>query len=122
MSGEDLAVFASDGGPVLVTGGTGHVGGHTVARLLQKGYRTHVTVREPGREAEALALVRPAGVDPADRLELAVAYVGSDDGWAAAVDGVSHVLHLASPFPFTPPETGDAGGRQHPGVTASARS
>ncbi|WP_440100868.1 SDR family oxidoreductase [Streptosporangium sp. H16] len=103
MSAEDLTTPANE--TVLVTGGTGYVGGHTVARLLREGYRTRVTVREPGQRAEVLDQLRRAGVDPAGRLEFAVANLSGDKGWADAVDGVGHVLHLASPFPFTPPET-----------------
>lgn len=88
-------------GTVLVTGGTGLVGGHSVARLLREGYRTRVTVRGPGQEAGVRAAVRQAGVDPADRLEFAVADLGADDGWGEAMRGVGHVLHHASPFPST---------------------
>ncbi|WP_327367625.1 SDR family oxidoreductase [Streptomyces sp. NBC_01217] len=105
MSTEDPAASAPESGTVLVTGGTGFVGSHSVARLLREGYRTRVTVRESGQEAEVLAALREAGVDPADRLEFAVVDLSADSGWAEAVDGVAHVLHHASPFPFTPPET-----------------
>ncbi|MFJ2648486.1 SDR family oxidoreductase [Streptomyces sp. NPDC087420] len=92
---------------VLVTGGTGFLGGHSVARLLREGYRTRVTVRESGQRAGVLAALRRAAVDPADRLEFAVADLSADAGWEQAMDGVGHVLHHASPFPSTPPETED---------------
>ncbi|MGW3870383.1 NAD-dependent epimerase/dehydratase family protein [Streptomyces sp. NPDC005069] len=107
MSTEDLTAFTPENATVLVTGGTGFVGGHTVARLLREGYRPRVTVRESGQEAEVLAALRQAEVDPADRLEFAIADLSADAGWAEAMDGVSYVLHLASPFPVTPPETED---------------
>ncbi|MEW2512644.1 NAD-dependent epimerase/dehydratase family protein [Streptomyces sp. NPDC046870] len=98
---------ASERGTVLVTGGTGLVGSHSIARLIDEGYRTRVTVRESGQEAQVRAALRRAGVDPADRLEFAVADLGADGGWAQAMDGAGHVLHHASPFPTTPPKTED---------------
>ncbi|WP_208105631.1 aldehyde reductase [Streptomyces sp. GC420] len=107
MSTEDSAPSVSERGTVLVTGGTGFVGSHSVARLLREGYRTRVTVRESGQETEVLAALRQAEVQPAGRLEFVVADLSADRGWVDAMDGVSHVLHHASPFPFTPPETED---------------
>ncbi|MGW3865477.1 NAD-dependent epimerase/dehydratase family protein [Streptomyces sp. NPDC005047] len=92
---------------MLVTGGTGFVGSHSVVRLVREGYRTRVTVREPGQRESVVAALRQAGVDPAGRLEFAVADLAADRGWRQAMEGVGHVLHHASPFPATPPETED---------------
>ncbi|MFD0052431.1 NAD-dependent epimerase/dehydratase family protein [Streptomyces sp. NPDC127168] len=92
---------------MLVTGGTGFVGSHSVVRLVREGYRTRVTVREPGQREGVVAALRQAGVDPAGRLEFAVADLAADRGWRHAMEGVGHVLHHASPFPATPPETED---------------
>ncbi|MFI7346062.1 NAD-dependent epimerase/dehydratase family protein [Streptomyces sp. NPDC049936] len=92
---------------MLVTGGTGFVGSHSVVRLVREGYRTRVTVREPGQREGVVAALRQAGVDPAGRLEFAVADLAADRGWRNAMEGVGHVLHHASPFPATPPETED---------------
>jgi dihydroflavonol-4-reductase len=47
--------------------------------------------------------VRAGGVDPAGALEVVVADLTADDGWAAALRGCTHVLHVASPYPVTPP-------------------
>ncbi|MEV0072750.1 NAD-dependent epimerase/dehydratase family protein [Amycolatopsis sp. NPDC050768] len=107
MSTDDLTVSNLERGTVLVTGGTGFVGGHSIARLLHEGYQTRVTVRESGQEAAVLAALQQAEVDPADRLEFAVANLSADEGWEEAMRGVSHVLHHASPFPTTAPETED---------------
>jgi dihydroflavonol-4-reductase len=97
----------ADRGRVLVTGGTGFVGSHSIARLIAEGYRTRATVREPRQRDQILAALRQTGADPAGRLEFAVADLRADDGWAQAMDGVEYVLHHASPFPETPPETED---------------
>ncbi|MFD5572817.1 NAD-dependent epimerase/dehydratase family protein [Streptomyces cadmiisoli] len=107
MSTEDPTDVIARHETVLVTGATGLVGSHSVARLLREGYRARVTVRRAGQEAEVRGALRYAEVEPADRLEFAVADLGAGTGWAEAMDGVSHVLHHASPFPLTPPETED---------------
>jgi nucleoside-diphosphate-sugar epimerase len=84
--------------PVLVTGGSGYVGGHTIVRLLQEGHRVRTTVRGPEREPEVRAVAAAGGADPAG-VEVVVADLGSDAGWDAATAGVRYVLHVASPFP-----------------------
>ncbi|WP_370964162.1 SDR family oxidoreductase [Amycolatopsis sp. cg9] len=86
---------------VLVTGGTGYLGGHAVARLLADGHRVRTTVRDPGRAAEVRAAVGPGD------LEVVAADLGADAGWAEAAEGVDAVLHVASPFPPGSPETDD---------------
>jgi nucleoside-diphosphate-sugar epimerase len=91
---------------VLVTGGTGYLGGHTVVRLLADGYRVRTTVRSLGREAELRASVAAGGADPA-RLEIVRADLSADEGWDAATGGVHHVLHIASPFPASAPADDD---------------
>ena len=82
---------------VLVTGGSGYVGGWAVVALLQQGYRVRTTLRSLSREAEVRAAV--AGrVDPEDRLSMHAADLLADDGWDRAVDGCDYVLHVASPM------------------------
>lgn len=83
---------------VLVTGGSGFVGGHTIVRLLRDGHRVRTTVRAQERASEVRAAVAAGGGDPAG-VEALVADLGSDEGWAAATVGVRYVLHVASPFP-----------------------
>lgn len=89
--------MADDKGLVLVTGGTGFVGGWCIVRLLQDGWRVRTTVRDLKREAEVRANVATQ-IEPGDRLEFAVADLGSDTGWAEAVAGCDYVLHVASPI------------------------
>jgi nucleoside-diphosphate-sugar epimerase len=82
---------------VLVTGGTGYVGGWCVAELLRRGYQVRTTVRSRGRE-QAVRDAVAGQVDAGGRLEFAVADLTSDEGWDTAVRGVDHVLHVASPM------------------------
>ncbi|MFK4246215.1 NAD-dependent epimerase/dehydratase family protein [Micromonospora chokoriensis] len=103
----DLQLHSTDDALVLVTGATGHVGGYSVARLLDEGYRVRVSVREAGQRDEVLDRVRQAGANPDGRVEFRTAALSADEGWAEAADGARYVLHHASPFPFTPPEDDD---------------
>lgn len=84
---------------VLVTGGSGYLGGHTLVRLLHDGYRVRTTVRSRDRGADIVRMLEAAGVVPERRLGVVVADLASDDGWAEATRGVDYVLHVASPFP-----------------------
>jgi nucleoside-diphosphate-sugar epimerase len=104
----DGAQIVSDtDGTVLVTGGTGFVGGWCVAELLRRGHRVRTTVRNVAREPAVRATVERAGVDAGDRLTVVAADLGADAGWADAVAGCSHVLHVASPFPPEQPKDPD---------------
>lgn len=95
-----------DGRMVLVTGGTGFLGGWCVIGLLHRGYRVRATVRDLAREPELRSIVRAQGLDDGG-LEVVAADLGHDDGWAAAVAGCSYVLHVASPFPTQQPDDPD---------------
>ncbi len=90
-------------GTVLVTGGSGFVGGWCVASLLQQGYTVRTTVRDLGREAGVRAALATV-VDPGDRLSFHAATLTSDDGWDAATQGCDYVLHVASPLGIVEPE------------------
>ncbi|WP_327143570.1 SDR family oxidoreductase [Nocardia sp. NBC_01327] len=82
---------------VLVTGASGYVAGHVISELLSNGYRVRGTVRSPGR----------ANLSHLDGVELVAADLGSDAGWADAVEGCRYVVHTASPFPSAEPEHED---------------
>ncbi len=92
---------------VLVTGGSGFVGAHCILALLERGYRVRTTVRHAGRDDTVRAMLGVGGADPGDALEFAFADLESDDGWAAAAEGCSYVLHVASPFPPAAPKHED---------------
>ena len=91
---------------VLVTGGSGFLGGWCLVELLKRGYRARTTVRDLARESEVRAGVR-SQVDPGDRLTVCAADLTSDAGWSEAIEGCDHVLHVASPFPPSQPKNPD---------------
>ena len=86
---------------VLVTGISGFIAKHCAVELLNAGYGVRGTVRSLQKSGGLRAsLARHADVG---RLELAQADLEAEEGWAAAVAGCTHVLHLASPFPARQP-------------------
>jgi dihydroflavonol-4-reductase len=97
---------------VLVTGGSGFLGGWCVAELLRRGHSVRTTVRDLSREPEVRSrVVELAGGSPGaeadSRLSFVAADLHHDDGWEQAVDGCEHVLHVASPFPLVQPKDPD---------------
>ena len=89
--------------PVLLTGVTGFLGGHTAKALLDKGYHVRGSLRNPARaEATAAAIARLGG--DVSRLEFVTLDLLSDTGWDAAAQGARYVLHTASPFVTTMPK------------------
>ncbi|HEX5928066.1 MAG TPA: NAD-dependent epimerase/dehydratase family protein [Solirubrobacterales bacterium] len=91
---------------VLVTGGSGFLGGWCLVELLRRGYRVRTTVRNLAREAEVRARVGRE-VEADDRLSFLAADLESDGGWEEAAQGCDLVLHVASPFPPTQPKDPD---------------
>jgi len=91
---------------VLVSGGSGFLGGWSVAELLRRGYRVRTTVRDLAREPEVRAAVG-SEVDPGDRLSVHAADLSSEEGWKEAAQGCDYVLHVASPFPAVQPKDPD---------------
>lgn len=91
---------------VLVSGGSGFLGGWCVVELLRRGYEVRTTVRDLAKESAVRAKVA-SQVDAEERLSFYAANLDSDDGWAQAVDGCNYVLHVASPFPSAQPKDPD---------------
>ena len=99
-------MVSSPGPTVLVTGGSGFLGGWCVIELLRRGYTVRTTVRSLSREPQVRAAIG-AEVDPGDRLAVLPADLESDEGWLEAVEGCEYVLHVASPFPPKQPKDPD---------------
>ena len=92
---------------VLVTGGTGYLGGWCIAQLLDRGYSVRTTVRDPAREGDVRAAVGAAGAEADGPLSVVAADLSDDAGWPEAVAGCTYVLHVASPFPPAQPKDPD---------------
>jgi len=92
---------------ILVTGGTGFIGSHSILQLLAAGHRVRTTVRNLKREGDVRAMLKEGAADPGDRLSFIAADLENDAGWAEAVAGCEYVLHVASPFPQTVPKHED---------------
>lgn len=95
------------GETVLVTGGTGFLGGWCCTELLRRGYTVRTTIREQRRADDLRASFAAAGVESGARLSIVAADLSADDGWAQAVAGCDYVLHVASPFPPAQPKDPD---------------
>ncbi|MBB4911169.1 NAD-dependent epimerase/dehydratase family protein [Actinophytocola algeriensis] len=76
---------------VLVTGASGYIARQVIADLRAHGYAVRGTARRP--------------VDGLD--DVVTADLAADAGWAEAVAGCDHVLHVASPFPVGRPNSDD---------------
>jgi nucleoside-diphosphate-sugar epimerase len=87
---------AMAGETVLVTGGSGYIGGWCIIPLLQQGYQVRTTVRSLAREAEVRA--RLATQAPTGLLRFFAADLMSEAGWDEAAAGCEYVLHVASPL------------------------
>jgi nucleoside-diphosphate-sugar epimerase len=91
---------------VLVTGGSGYIGGWCVATALQRGYVVRATVRDLAREPAVRAAIGKV-TDPGNRLSFHAVDLMRDDGWDAAVEGCDYVLHVASPLGVSEPKDPD---------------
>ena len=77
---------------VMVTGGTGFSGSHTVRHLVNGGHEVHMLVRSPDRIAPALEPLRVEGVSHT------VGDVTDAGSVEAAMEGCDAVVHSASVF------------------------
>lgn len=89
---------------ILVTGIGGFLGRHVAAQLLQAGYEVRGTVRSLKKVKAVEASIRSASGSSDGKLSFVIADLLSDQGWEAALSGVSDVMHTASPFPSSVPK------------------
>jgi dihydroflavonol-4-reductase len=75
---------------VLVTGGTGFIGAHSVKALVDAGHEVRLLVRSPHRID---ANVKPLGVDVDDYV---IGDMGDEAAVASSMDGCDAVLHCAA--------------------------
>ena len=90
-------------GTVLVTGGSGYIAGFIIRQLISEGWSVQTTIRNLSKEGDVRNLL---AVDNS-KLKFFEADLGSDQGWAEAMAGCSHVAHVASPFPAALPKHED---------------
>lgn len=90
---------------VLVTGGSGYIGGLLVQRLLEDGHTVHTTVRSLKTTQKCRPLLELQKQYP-ERLTLYEADLLKPGSFDQAVEGCSIVHHVASPF-FLPEKISD---------------
>ena len=93
----------------LVTGATGYIARHIVAKLLNRGDHVVGSARSVERDAELRASIAPALTDTGalDRYRTVALDLNRDDGWAEAMQGIDVLVHTASPFPLEQPKDAD---------------
>lgn len=82
---------------ILVTGGTGFIGNHTVSQFLSNGYRVRATARNQS-SCNRLADIHKSQKDSLEtQIVPDITVPGAFD---EAVKGVDGVVHMASPFTY----------------------
>jgi len=85
---------------VMLTGGTGFIGGHVLRALLDAGHEPVLLVRDPAKLARQCALF---GIDP-ERVPSVTGDILDRDSVVAALDGADACIHAAAFTTLTPEE------------------
>uniref|UniRef100_A0A0N4ZWY6 Epimerase domain-containing protein n=1 Tax=Parastrongyloides trichosuri TaxID=131310 RepID=A0A0N4ZWY6_PARTI len=89
---------------VLVTGASGYLASHCVAKLLDAGYRVRGTVRSLNNKSKIHHLINlPKAATHLTLVEGDL--TGSLESWIAIINDCDYVLHVASPFPIVSDES-----------------
>ena len=91
---------------VFVSGGTGYIALHCIARLIKKGFVVKTSLRNMERQSEVINSISKV-VDCTDKIEFCKLDLLKDDGWSDAISGCDYVLHVASPVLFGMPKDPD---------------
>lgn len=84
---------------ILITGGTGFIGQHTIIAALAAGYRVRAAIRSLDRADGVRAYLAHGGAEPGDRLSFVETDLLRDAGWAEAAQGCVYAIHSASSTP-----------------------
>lgn len=92
---------------VFVSGGSGYIALHCIAKLITKGFYVKTSLRSMDRQSEVISSISKV-VDCEDKIEFCELDLQKDQGWDEAIEGCKYVLHIASPlmlgFPKDPNE------------------
>ena len=90
---------------VFVSGGSGYIALHCIAKLIKKGFFVKTSLRSMNRKTEVIESISKV-VDCENKLQFCELDLMQDDGWDEAIKECDYVLHIASPlmlgFPKNP--------------------
>ena len=81
---------------VFVSGGSGYIALHCIAKLIKKDYVVKTSIRSIDRKQEIIDSISKV-VDCKEKLEFCQLDLLKDDGWDDALNECEYVLHTASP-------------------------
>lgn len=85
--------------PILITGGSGHIGGRVIIDALEAGYSVRAAVRNQSKADAILGMPSIIALNPRSRLTFTmVPDLLADGAYDEAINGASGVIHIASPI------------------------